>query len=274
MQSGQQVKLDFVLKNNKKLTAKQNDINSRYIIATLTDKGQTVTISNNAIATLNITRQDGQKKCYRAIIDNNIVIAFLSDWAVELTGVLQCDISIIENGERLTTMPFKVDIVFACCTSDDIEDTTTEDVMTELIEMLGEYQDDKEHLAEIDETLVEHKDSISTLESAVSDNTSDIAKNSTDIALLETIVDKLSNPITSQIITITRDEWIYNASINKYECTIEKDTVTPSTYIIVNEYDGLLVDAEIESNDSSYTITALVKPTGAVNLLLIFLQGG
>ena len=271
MQSGQHITLDFVIKNHTKLIAKQNDINSRYIIATLTDKGQTVTISNNATSTLNITRQDGEKKCYRAIIDNNIVIAFLSDWAVALTGVLQCDISIIEHGERLTTMPFKVDIVFACCTSDDIEDTTTEDVMTELIEMLGEYQDEKEHLAEIDSTLEEHKNSISTLESAVVDNTSDIATIIGDLAILETTV---NGKITNQTVTIERDEWVYNASINKYECTIEKDTVTPSTYIIVNEYDGLLVDAEIKSNDGSYTITALVKPTGAVNLLLIFLKGG
>ena len=273
MQSGQHITLDFVIKNHTKLIAKQDDINSRFIIATIKNNRQAVTIPQVATATLNITRQDGQKKCYRAILDNNIVMAFLSDWAVELTGILQCDISIIEHGERLTTMPFKVDIVFACCTSDDIEDTTTEDVMTELIEMLGEYQEEKEHLAEIDSTLEEHKNSISTLESAVSDNTSDISNISSNLAVLEDIVNKIDNQITSQTVTITRDEWIYNASINKYECTIEKDTVTPSTYIIANEYDGLLVDAEIESNDGSYTITAL-EPTGAVNLLLIFLKGG
>ncbi|MBP5426841.1 MAG: hypothetical protein J6Y29_02975 [Clostridiales bacterium] len=274
MQSGQKITLDFAIKNSVKIVSKQNDIDSRYLIITLKNNRQAVTISPSATVVLNITRLDGEKKCYRAIVENNVVIAFLSDWALELEGIIKCDISIIENGERLTTMPFKVDVVFVCCNSDDIEDSTSEDIMTELIQMLGEYEGEKEHLEQIDSTLENHTNSIHTLENSVIDNTANIAKNSSDIAILETIVDKLSNPITSQIITITRDDWIYNASINKYECTIEKDTVTPSTYIIVNEYEGLLVDAEIESNNGSYTITALVKPTGAVNLLLIFLKGG
>lgn len=274
MQAGQHITLDFIIKNHTKLIAKQNDINSRFIIATIKNNRQAATIPQSATATLNITRQDGAKKCYRAIIENNKVMAFLSDWAVSLTGVLKCDISIIENNERLTTMPFTVDIVFACCTSDDIEDATSEDVITELIEMLGEYKEEKEHLAEIDSTLEEHKNSISTLENAVADNTSDISNISSDLAVLEAIVNKIDHQITSQTVTIERDEWVYNASTNKYECTIEKDTVTPLTYIIANEYEGVLSDANIESNDGLYTITAPEQPTGAVNLLLIFLKGG
>lgn len=274
MQAGQSITLDFIVKNRTKLIAKQDDINSRYIKATLKNNRQDVTISPYSVATLNITRRDGAKKCYRAIIENNKVMAFLSDWAVSLTGVLKCDISIIENNERLTTMPFTVDIVFACCTSDDIEDATSEDVITELIEMLGEYKEDKEHLAEIDSTLEEHKNSISTLENAVADNTSDISNISSDLAVLEAIVNKIDHQITSQTVTIECNEWAYNASTNKYEYTTSKDTVTSATYIIANEYAGVLVDAEIESNNGSYTITAPEKPTGAVNLLLIFLKGG
>ena len=224
MQCGQSVKLDFVLKSNKKLVAKQDDINSRYVVVTLYNNGQAIEISDTAIATLNITRCDGNKKCYRAIVEDNKVKVFLSDWALELEGELKCDVAIREEQAILTTMTFGVKVEKACCTSGDIEDAAGEDIITELIEMLDNYQEYK-------------------------------------------------NLVTSQIVTITRDDWEYNASINRYECIIEKDTVTPSTYIIANEYEGALYDAEIKSNNGSYTLTALVQPTRAVNLLLIFLRG-
>ena len=224
MQCGQNVKLDFVLKSNKKLVSKQDDINSRFIVATLYKNGQAVEITNDAVATLNITRCDGDKKCYRAIVEDNKVKVFLSDWALELEGELRCDVAIREEEAILTTMTFGVKVEKACCTSGDIEDAAGEDVITELIEMLNDYQEYK-------------------------------------------------NMVTSQTVTITRDDWEYNASINKYECTIEKDSVTESTYIIANEYEGVLCDAEIESHNGSYTITAPVKSSGAVTLLLIFLRG-
>jgi len=224
VQCGQNVKLDFVLKSNKKLVSKQDDINSRFIVATLYKNGQAVEITNDAVATLNITRCDGDKKCYRAIVEDNKVKVFLSDWALELEGELRCDVAIREEEAILTTMTFGVKVEKACCTSGDIEDAAGEDVITELIEMLNDYQEYK-------------------------------------------------NMVTSQTVTITRDDWEYNASINKYECTIEKDSVTESTYIIANEYEGVLCDAEIESHNGSYTITAPVKSSGAVTLLLIFLRG-
>ena len=267
VQAGQSITLDFLVKNHTKLIAKQNDINSRYIKATLKNNRQDVTISPYSVVTLNITRQDGQKKCYRARVEDNIAVAFLGDWAVELAGIIQCDISVIEREERLTTMPFKIEIVLACCTSDDIEDTISEDVMLELIHMLEEYEGERDHIERIDSRL-------ESVENAVADNTSDISDISSDVAILKDIVDKIKNPISSQVVTIMRDDWEYNASTNKYEYIESDDTVTSETYIIANEFGGVLYDADIVSNDGSYIITAPVKPTGAVNLLLIFLKGG
>lgn len=250
MQVGQSISLDFMLKNSIKKIAKQNDINSRFLNITLRTNRQAVTLSDTATATLNITRIDGQKASYMCTIADDIVTVFLSDWAVELEGILLCDVSIIENNERLTTMPFKIDIVKACCTTDDIEDAYSEDVITGLVS-----------------TVAEHGNSINT-------NTSDIASISSELAMLDAIVSGLDNPITSQTVTIPRDAWVYKESINKYECTIVKDTVTSATYIIANELSNILYEADIQSNDGSYTLTASERPSEAVNLLLIFLKGG
>ena len=231
MQHGQEITLDFSLKRNIILTAKQNDINSRYIIANITGNSnkESVILPTNAIATLNVQRSDGLKKCYRAAIEGNKVKAFLSSWAVELEGQLFCDISITENEEKLTTTGFTVIIEEACCTSEDIEDAISEDIITEILSELTE---------------------------------------------IENYYQESKNQITSDTITIQREDWVYNARTNKYECTIDKDDVTPTTYIIANEYDGLLLEAQIESNNGAYTITARGQPISAVTLLLIFLKGG
>lgn len=248
MQAGQDITLDFMIKSNIKKIAKQNDINSRYLNISLNRNRKAVTISDTATATLNITRSDGQKKSYIGTIENNIVNVFLSAWAVELEGILLCDVSIIENNERLTTMPFKIDIVKACCTTDDIEDADSEDVITSLVS-----------------TVTEHSNSINR-------NTSDISSISSELAVIETIIHGLDKPIMSQTVTINCEDWQYNGSTNKYECTIIKDTVTSTTYIIANELSNVLYDADIQSNDGSYTLTALEVPSRAVNLLLIFLN--
>lgn len=231
MQHGQEITLDFSLKRNFILTAKQNDINSRYIIANITGNSNTesVILPTNAIATLNVQRSDGQKKCYRAAIEGNKVKAFLSSWAVELEGQLFCDISIIENEEKLTTTGFTVIIEEACCTSEDIEDATSEDIITNILSELTE---------------------------------------------IENTIGKWEKQIISDSITIQREDWVYNATTNKYECTIGKIGVTSTTYIIANEYEGLLLEGDVMSNDGSYTIIAPMKPIGAITLLLIFLKGG
>ena len=246
MKVGQNVTLDFVLQNHIKLVAKQDDINSRYINIVLRNNRQAVTLSDNATATLNITRCDGGKKSYICNIEDNVISVCLSKWSVELEGVLLCDVSVIEDNERLTTMTFKVMVHANCCTTDDIADADSQDVITSLVN-----------------TVTEHGNFINT-------NTSDISSISSELALLEAVVSGLDKPITSQIITITCDDWIYNGSTNKYECTIVKDTVTSETCIIANELSSVLCYADVWSNDGSYTITAPEVPSGAVKLLLIF----
>ena len=244
MRAGQSISLDFMLKNSIKNIAKQNDINSRFLKITLRINRQAVTLYDTAIATLNITRSDGQKNSYIAVIEDNMVKVFLSDRAVELEGILLCDVSIIENNERLTTMPFKIEVVKACCTTGDIIDKDSEDILTNLYTLLQRYEG--YDLDGIKDRLEE----------------------------LETIVDGLDNKILFETVTIQQDDWQLDTNDNKYKCTVNKDTVTSDTYIIANEISNVLFYAEIQSNNGSYTLTAPERPSGAVNLLLIFLKGG
>lgn len=242
MRAGQSISLDFMLKNSIKNIAKQNDINSRFLKITLRINRQAVTLSDTAIATLNITRSDGQKNSYIAVIEDNTVKVFLSDWAVELEGILMCDVSIIENNERLTTMPFKIEVVKACCTTGDIIDKDSEDILTNLYTLLQKYEG------------------------------YDLDGIKAKLEELETIVDGLDNKISYEIVTIQPQEWEHDTD-DKYICTISKDTLTDDTYIIAHELSDVLCNAEVQSNNGNYTVTALGLPTRAVILLSIFLKG-
>ena len=242
MRAGQSISLDFMLKNSIKNIAKQNDINSRFLKITLRINRQAVTLSDTAIATLNILRSDGQKNSYIAVIEDNTVKVFLSDWAVELEGILNCDVSIIENNERLTTMPFKIEVVKACCTTGDIIDKDSEDILTNLYTLLQKYEG------------------------------YDLDGIKAKLEELETIVDGLDNKISFDIVTIQPQEWEQDDN-NKYKCTISKDTLTDDTYIIAHELSDVLCYAEVQSNNGNYTVTALGLPTRAVILLSIFLKG-
>lgn len=139
MKVGQSITLDFTLQNHIKLIAKQNDINSRYLNIILCNNRQPVTLSNNATATLNITRCDGAKNSYMCHIEDNVISVYLSKWAVELEGVLLCDVSVMEDNERLTTMSFKVMVHANCCTTDDIIDDDSEDLITGLVSTVADH---------------------------------------------------------------------------------------------------------------------------------------
>ena len=243
MQAGQSVYLDFVQKNCIKNTAKQNDINSRWFNIVLGVDGQIVELANTATVTLNITRSDGKKNSYIGAINDNTVTVFLSSWAVELEGILECDVSVMEQNQRLTTMPFQIEVVQACCTTDDIKDADSEDVLTNLYTLLQKY------------------------EGYDLDNMTD------KLEQIETIVNNLSKQIMIETITIEPDEWEFNGLVNKYVYTKNNDSVTDKTYIVV-EVPNELQDVEIESNNGYYQVTARVISERAVNLLLIFFKGG
>lgn len=249
MQVGQRIVLDFTLHNHIKLIAKQNDINSRFLIITLKNNRQSVIIPNECVATLNITRVDGSKKCYRASVANNMITAFLSDWAVELSGIIYCDVSIIENNEKLTTMPAKIDVVKACCTSDDIEDAMSDDIITQIINMLETYNAETEHLSQLD-------DAIETLNSTVEEHS--------------TSINNIKNKRTT--LTLLANNWILNQNTNLYEYTITDSNITANHYIdvvmdLANQ--AKLEDGYVESYDGEYIFYTSKAPTEDITVTVV-----
>lgn len=105
------VKLNVSEKNVlKPLIVKQNDSNSRYIdCAFMHGRFMLLVQSGNVI--LNVTRSDGQKRSFAGTInDNGTVRIPVANWMVENAGMLDCDISVIDGGEKLTSALFSIEV--------------------------------------------------------------------------------------------------------------------------------------------------------------------
>ncbi len=105
------VKLNVSEKNVlKPLIVKQKDSNSRYIdCAFMHGRFMLLIRSGNVI--LNVTRSDGQKRSFSGTInDNGTVRIPVANWMVENAGMLDCDISVIDGGEKLTSALFSIEV--------------------------------------------------------------------------------------------------------------------------------------------------------------------
>lgn len=249
MQSGQNITLDFILKNKITLTAKQNDINSRYFNITIKNNGQNVVFTDTTTAILNITKKNNQKNSYMATIENNIIVAVLPAWAVKVDGILTCDISIIDGNERLTTMPFKVEVVQACCTSEDIQDTDSTDVLTFLLDKVKD---------------------VDTIKEEVLDNTNDISGLSSDVSANTQSISNLKRK--RETITLSTSNWLLNSNTNLYEYTVTDTNVTANHYIDVVmdlENQAKLEDGYVESFAGNYKFYTSTLPTEDITVTVV-----
>ena len=277
MQSGQNITLDFILKNKITLTAKQNDINSRYFNITIKNNGQNVVFTDTTTAILNITKKNNQKTSYIATIENNIVVAVLPAWEVKVDGILTCDISIIDGNERLTTMPFKVEVVQSFYTSEDIQDNDSTDVLTYLLDKVKDVDTIKEEVLDNTSELSDINTNLTTLNINVQSNTTSI--NNLDTTVLEhtTSIDNLDNTINSikvkrDTITILSSSWVQNQDTKLYEYEVSDTYVTSNHFVeVVMDIQNQLKlkDGYIESFNGSYKFYTTTLPTEDITATVV-----
>lgn len=127
------------------LVAKQNDCNSRFLKASLWDEGVQLSINPLAEVTINAERRDGASDSFFGTVnDDNTVTVPLHSWMLELDGTVNCDVSILVDGRRLTTTTFVVMVEKAACSSDDIINDPQYNV---LLSLMGEVDGTKQHYA-------------------------------------------------------------------------------------------------------------------------------
>ena len=95
------------------IVAKQYDMNTRFVKATLVDNGEKITINQSPTlkVIINALRSDGESNGFDGVInDDGTVTVPLHSWMLELVGTVTCDISVVDtatdNNKKLTTTSF------------------------------------------------------------------------------------------------------------------------------------------------------------------------
>lgn len=123
------------------VVAKQYDMNTRFIKATLVDGSDVITIPLGPTikAIINAERPDGQSKGFDgAVNEDGTVTVPLHSWMLEMEGTVICDISIIDtatdDNKKLTTTAFTLLVEKAAYGGNDVTNDPQYDVLIELME--------------------------------------------------------------------------------------------------------------------------------------------
>ena len=117
------------------IVAKQGDVNSRFIKASLTNEGEDITVDPTSTVMINAVREDGEAKAFAGTVnDDGTVTVPITSWKLELDGEVECDISVIDSKQRkLSSTSFKILVEPALYGGDEVSEDENYDILTNLI---------------------------------------------------------------------------------------------------------------------------------------------
>lgn len=139
-----QVKRDIITdvttrSTGKAVVAKQNDTGSRILNVHINESGKSVNISETSKVLLNVRRPDGSASEFAGSVNaDGTVSVELNSWILGQAGLVSCDISIVNESSKLTTMTFYVEVEPAVCTDEDIEESDEYNVFVDIFNKLNE----------------------------------------------------------------------------------------------------------------------------------------
>ena len=93
------------------VVAKQYDERSRFLRITLRNEGVSFPASQSDTVAINATRPDGERKDFSGVVnEDGTVTVPLTKWILSIVGIVQCDISLTDEDQVLSTTTFKVEV--------------------------------------------------------------------------------------------------------------------------------------------------------------------
>ena len=139
-----EITVDVAQTNNlRAITAKQNDLNSRFLKINITNEGEPIKVEPTRTITMNVKRTDNTVRMfYGSVNDDGSVIVPLTAWMLELEGSINCDVSIISEKDlqKLTTMQFSIYVEPAVYPQSDLEESEEYDVLVQLLDAAEDAQ--------------------------------------------------------------------------------------------------------------------------------------
>ena len=154
MKITQELTLDTSRENAYKVVhAKQFDEDSRFLKVTITTRGEEIEIPSGATVVFGVKRADLESHDFAGVVNaDGTVTVPLTNWMLQVAGKCVCDVSIIKDGEKFSTLNFNVLVEYAPTNEADITEDEGYDVLVSLVERVENVVD---HIDELDQRIAE-----------------------------------------------------------------------------------------------------------------------
>ena len=170
------------------LNAHQGDSKTRFIDITLTENGNTITLSSNYVATVKASINNKTKAVNTAVVDatKNVITVELTKTMLDTPGLLNCEVILQEGQQFVTSATFTVKVAESVI-SDESEIVASQE-FGKLLDALIEIKDIEDKANRV-QALVDNIDKLKSADDIInrlSTSEANIKQNETDIATSST----------------------------------------------------------------------------------------
>ena len=170
------------------LNAHQGDSKTRFIDITLTENGNTITLSSNYVATVKASINNKTKAVNTAVVDatKNVITIELTKTMLDTPGLLNCEVVLQEGQQFVTSATFTVKVAESVISDESAIVASQE--FGKLLDALIEIKDIEDKADRV-QTLVDNIDKLKSADDIInrlSTSEANIKQNATDISTAST----------------------------------------------------------------------------------------
>jgi hypothetical protein len=254
----------------KPLFAKQYDKGARYIQAQIMDGKYMVCYDEDCTVLINAKRPDGEAKSFAGenCYPNDWVVVPITYWMTEISGTVQCDISLICGDCVLTTSTFDLEVQPAACGDGDVSQDDNVPILVSLISQCKDIETVEAERVKAEAARVEaetarakaederasHEDSRRQSEANAKASAEAAATNATNAAASATAAaqsaESAANAAAAAVdsaksvrytIAVPADGWMINSA-----SAVDEVDGDSTTYYNTVEVEGITVDTQLD----------------------------
>ena len=202
------------------LNAHQGDSKTRFIDITLTESGNTITLSSNYVATVKASINNKTKAVNTAVVNttNNIITVELTKTMLDTPGLLNCEVILQDNQQFVTSATFTVKVAESVI-SDETEIVASQE-FGKLLDALIEIKDIEDKADRV-QTLVDNIDKLESADEIVT-RLSNVESKETQLETQHrTDVQALADKANSIVDQANTDRQNFNNSVDEINTTLD-----------------------------------------------------
>lgn len=251
---------------SESISAKQYDVNSRFINLTIKNNGEMIVLTENSTVVFNVRRADGESKRFIGDVQaNGSVNVPLDLWALTKAGAMQCDLSIIEDADaKLSTFAFPVQVEKASYNPKTLVNVGNYDVLMKIVTDYDEIKKIIDGGGGGSATIVNSDDVVVV----------GAGDNKIKLNLSDDVKSKINQPMKRKEIELEPNGWVLNEESHYWEYTVQDNDITYDHYMdcaldLANQ--AKIGTCGVSSFNGYYTVYTTDKPSEVVTMNIVFI---